>query len=338
MATIDIFNDNAFSMVELTAALEDVEYKPQWLGSIGLFQEESRRTSTVWIENRDQVLTLVPVTPRGAPLPQLTVGKRKGRNFESVRVAKGDRINASEIANVRAFGTDTELLQMQEEVTTRQTMIRDDLELTHEHMRLGAIQGKLLDADGSELYNWYDEFGIAEAAELVFNFATLIDGAFREKCAQIIRDMTRAAKGSWTPQTQVYALAGDQFYDALIKNKEVRDTYIGWAAAKDLQVASYWEPFQFGSINWVNYRGTDDGSKVAVAPDKVRFFPVGARGAFLRINTPGEFFDTINLPGKPFYGLTVPDRDRNAWVDVETYSYPLYIATRPGMLRKGRAA
>jgi hypothetical protein len=51
-----------------------------------------------------------------------------------------------------------------------------------------------------------------------------------------------------------------------------------------------------------------------------------------------EFFDTNNVPGQEFYALTIPDRDRNAFVDIEVYSYPLYIATRPEMLQRGKLA
>src|SRR5262249_5632554 len=158
--------------------------------------------------------------------------------------------------------------------------------------------------------------------EMVFQMATLVDGKFRKKCAEIIRTMAKASKGAFTQATQVYALCGDQFYDEVVANPEVRATYTGWAAAAELRQATLWEPFPFGSIQWVNYRGTDDGTTVAIPTDKVKFFPVGSPEAFLRVNTPGEFFDTINQPGQEFYPKTVPDRDRNAWVDVELYSYP----------------
>lgn len=336
MAGIDIFADNAFGLVELTAALEDIEYQPNWLGDLGVFTSKSVRTEKVTIERKDGVLTLVPTTPRGAPLPQNVKRMRNIRDFSTVRIAKGDHITASEIANIRAFGTDSEFVQVQAEIAERMTQIRTDLELTHEHMRLGAIQGLLLDSDGSILINWFDEWGIAQPAEVTWDFAALIDGKLRERCNQTIRTMAKAAKGAWTPATQVYALAGDAFYDALIKAPEVRATYLGWAAAADLRNANPWEAFPFGSINWVNYRGTDDGSKVAIPSEKVKFFPVNAPNAFLRVNSPGEFFDTINQPGQEFYAMTIPDEKRNAFVDIEVYSYPLYAATRPEMLLRGK--
>jgi hypothetical protein len=337
MAQIDIFNDDAFGLVELTAALEEMEYLPNWLGSLNIFTTRSVRTATVSIEKRAQELHLVPTTQRGAPLPQLTQGPRDMRDFRTVRVAKGDRLNASEIDGIRAFGSDTEFEAAQTEVATRMTAIRNDIDLTHENMRLGAIQGILLDADGSVIYNWFDEWGITQPAVITFDFTQLIDGRLREKITQIKRTMRKAAKGAWSAATQVFALCGDEFYDNLIRAPEVRATYLGWQAAADLrnEPPGPGEVFPFGGINWVNYQGTDDGSKVAIPTKTCKFFPVNAPNAFLRVNSPGEFFDTVNTPGQDFYAMTIPDRDRNAYVDIEVYSYPLYIATRPAMLLRG---
>lgn len=337
MASIDIFADNAFSLVELTAALEDVEYQPSQLGAMGIFTERSVRTEKITIERKETKLNLVQTSLRGAPPPPAEAQPRRNiRDFRAVRLMKSDHLEASEIAGIRAFGTESEFMQVQQEVLQRALNLRNDLELTHENMRLGAVQGIVTDADGTVLFNWFDEWGISQPAEVTWDFAALVDGKLREKCAQTIREIARAAQGAWSPGTQIVALCGDEFYDNLIKNAEVRATYLGWTAAADLRQASFWEPFPFGNILWMNYRGTDDNSKVAVPSTKVKFFPMNAPGAFLRVNAPGEFFDTINQPGQQYYALTIPDEKRNAFVDIELYSYPLYVATRPKMLLRGK--
>ena len=38
----------------------------------------------------------------------------------------------------------------------------------------------------------------------------------------------------------------------------------------------------------------------------------------------------------PGDALTIPDRDREAWVKLEVYSYPLFICTRPASLGRAR--
>lgn len=337
MATIDIFSDNAFSLVELTAALRDLEYAPNFLGSLGIFTSRSVRTETFAIEREGDKLTLVPVTERGAPLPQLTKPGRNLRDFRTVRVAKGDRLNASEIANIRAFGTESEFEQVQTEVADRMMRLRRDIDLTHEYMRLGAILGKVLDASGNLIYDWFAEWGFAEPAIINFNFSELTEGKLRKKTTGIKREIRRGAQGAWNTGTRIMALCGDEFYDNLIMAKEIRETYLGWSAAADLRGdGGEWEAFPFGGMTWVNYQGTDDNAKVAIPVDECRFFPVGAPEAFLRINSPGESFEMVNTPGQEFYALTVPDKDRDMWVDIEVYSYPQYVVTRPKMLRRGK--
>jgi hypothetical protein len=61
---------------------------------------------------------------------------------------------ADELQGIRAFGSETEMKELMSEVARRQLLIKNDMELTKENWRLGVIQGKLLDADGSLLYDW----------------------------------------------------------------------------------------------------------------------------------------------------------------------------------------
>ena len=48
----------------------------------------------------------------------------------------------------------------------------------------------------------------------------------------VIRPMVQALGGRWVPGARIMALCGDQFYDGLIANAEVRDSYKNWEAAK----------------------------------------------------------------------------------------------------------
>ncbi len=94
------------------------------------------------------------------------------------------------------------------------------------------------------------------------------------------------------------------------------------------------DAFDYAEIRWVNYRGSEE-SGVGVPTDEFRAFPV-APGIFEEGLSPGEFLDTINMPGKRQYPLVIPDKKRNMFVDLEIYSYPLYICKRPEALRRGR--
>ncbi len=71
--------------------------------------------------------------------------------------------------------------------------------------------------------------------------------------------MKRAAQGAWVEgRTRAVALCGDAFFDALISNPEVRSTYLNWMQAQELRQNLAFEVFNWGGIDWINYRGSDD--------------------------------------------------------------------------------
>lgn len=343
MATMDIFNDNAFSLVELTGVLEQFPHQPALLGQLGLFTPRPIRGETVGIESRAGVLSLIQTSARGTPVGERETEKRDLRDFRTRRIGKGDTLTAAEIQGIRAFGSESELMQVQAEVARRLAgpsgLIRD-IELTWEHMRMGAVQGIVTDADNSVIYNWYTEFGVQQPAEIDFDLdnASPESGAVRKKCNQVVRQMMKASAGAWIPgRTSVVGLCGDNFFDYLTMHPEVRQTYLNTAQASDLRDhAMPYENFRYGGITWINYRGTDDGSTVAIPTDLVKFLPAHTPGVFEVAFSPMESLEFVNTPGREMYSLMVPDRDRNMWVRVEVYSYPLFMCTRPAMLQRGK--
>jgi hypothetical protein len=127
-------------------------FLPTGIGELGLFTDNPIRTRALAVEQRKGQLTLIPTSPRGAPATERTTEKRAARYFEVPRLRHGDTIYADEIQSVRAFGQETEVMQLQTEVERRlagPTGLQSNMEFTFEHMRLAAIQGLLIDADGS---------------------------------------------------------------------------------------------------------------------------------------------------------------------------------------------
>jgi len=237
MASMDVFKGDAFSTFELTQAINAVPYVPSFLESLNLFEPVPVRTEFFAIEKRDNTLNLVQTTKRGAAPTSRTDDKRDLRYFPTVRVANHDRLNASEIQNIRAFGSDSELLQVQDEVMRKMVNLQRHQNLTHENMRLGAIQGIVKDADGSTIRNWYSEWGVSQPAEVTFAFttATAANGTIRGQCAAVVRAMARASKGAWIDgQSYVIGLCDDTFFDGLISNPETRATYLNQQEASQL--------------------------------------------------------------------------------------------------------
>jgi len=342
MASLDVFHQDPFSTVQLTTAVERNPYNPTGLGDLNIFEPDPIRTTALAVEQRQGKLVLIPFSDRGEEGTQRTTEKRSARYFDVPRLMHSDTIYANELQNIRAFGTESELMQVEAEVARRlngPTGLTSNIEYTWEFQRLAAVQGLCLDADSSVKFNWFDEFGITQAAEVGFNLAAQVANSLRPICNAITRTMARKSQGAFLPTTKVYALCGDNFYDAFVNHTDVIRTFLNWSAAADLRGNSQgaaFDVFNFAGINWLNYRGSDDASTIAVNTDKVKFFPVGAPGVFKVAYAPGESFEWVNTPGKPIYVIPIFDRDRRAWWKMEVYSYPLHICTRPEVLLSGK--
>ena len=341
---LDIFNQDPFKAIALTDAVQRNPYAPAGLGELNLFDPNPIRTSALAIEERTGVLKLIPLSQRGAEGTQRTTEQRKLRYFEVPRLMHDDTLYASELQGIREFGTESVLMQIETEVARRlsgPTGLLASVEYTKEYMRLGAIQGLMLDPkDGSTLYNWFDEFQITPTAEYAFNLAAGTLNTLRTLCNGIVRQMARKAQGAFVPTTRVFGLCGDVFYDTFVNHPDVVRTFVNWSDATAIRngdAGAAFKSFEFGGITWMNYRGSDDNTTIKVADDRVKFFPVGAPGIFREAMAPGETVDWVNTPGKPVYVLPIFDVMRRMFWKMEAYAYPLMICTRPEVLLSGRA-
>lgn len=333
MPNLDILANDVFRPVSMTRAARRLPYVPQLLGSLNLFTVDRIRTDRVGIRQLNGKLTLIPTTERGGDpvIGQSEAGEEV--YFKTPRLAKRQRKQAHEIQNIRSFDNPDELAQVQDYITGIQVSQRRDMELTHEFHRLGAIQGRLLDADGTTvLANFFTRFGISEPAEINFGLSNA-DTDVRGKCTAVVRAMTAAGAGTILPNTRIYALAGDNFFDALTSHPKVVDTYRYQEGARLREGLAY-ASLDFGGITWINYRGTDTASPVSIGADKARFFPVGAPDVFGVAFSPFEAAEFVNTQGEDIYSIVVWDQERRFWFQPEIYSYPLHYCRLPQVLQR----
>lgn len=329
MATMDIFNNPGFSAMSLSGMVDKLPYAPTLLDQLGIFEPMPVRTRQIFVDRREGSLALIGTSADGAPPEDLAPEDRDLVPLRTTRLTKRFTLYAAELDGIRAFGSETELEAVQTEYARRAARLKADMSLTHEYHRLGALQGILLDADGSTVIrNYYNDFGVTQSTTTLDLTST--STKLRSRCNAIARGLLR--KAGATGYGTIHALIGDSAYDALTDHPEVRGTYLNWAAAADLRAGKVFDDFTFGGITWHNYRGTDDNSTVAVPTNGIRFFPVGVPGVFKKAMAPLESLDFVGSPGQDTYMMNIPDRDRNMWVKGEIYSYPLYFCQRPDLL------
>ena len=331
----DIFNQDAFNALSLTAAINKGEFLPSQLGDV--FTAIPVNTKTIVVEEIGDTLSLVQSAPRGGIPGNRAEEKRTVRSFEVPHLPLEDRLNADEIEGVRAFGSETQMELITQKLQRKAARLRRDVELTWENLRLGAIKGTILDADGSTLYNLFTEFGVSQESEVDFDLdnASPASGALRKKIAQTVRLVCKNLKGA-APGYRLRALCGEAFWDDLIAHPEVRETYLNWQAAQDLRGESAYGRLSFGGIDWEEYRGTDDGSTLVVSTDKCHIFPAGISDLFLVHYAPAATVEFVNTEGLPLYEFQAVDPKYGRYVDVAVESNPLPICTQPKCLVQGK--
>lgn len=345
MATniLDTFNGDAFNIVALTAAIQDVPHTPNLLGSLGLFHAEGITTTDAAIEVEDGTLTVIPTSPRGSAPSQATGTRRKVRKVEVAHIARETVVYADSVQGVRAFGSgdpqNIEALLMAR--FSGPFGLRAQIELTMEHHRLGAIDGAVMDADGtSVLWDWFSFFDVPRPATVDVDFGALTaDGSdFELQCTSLIRAATTALGGLVLTGMQPVALCGDNFYDAVLGNKEVKTARRNRDTGKDGDIFGASLAFRrisFGGITWLNYQSGPDG-KVAVPSDEARLFPAGVPGLFQVFFSPADVWEAANSPGLPLYALQRRERQTESARVFEVQSNPLHLCSRPRALRRLR--
>ncbi len=323
MADIAIFEDDAFSVSSLTAAINEQEYLPGRISSLGLFREEGISTLTVQIEKDGDTLALVPAGERGTS--GLVVGgtKRTLIPFNTVHLPERFTIKADEIQGIRAFGTRSELQAVQDVVNKRLAKARRQLDATHEFQRMGALNGQVLDADGKTvLLDIYKAFGVnRQKLQMGLNSP---DTELRVKCGEAL-DMQEEALGSVT-STGSRALCGKNFWNKLIVHKSVKETYLNTMQAASLRGDAR-ESFEFGGIVWERYRGKVAGVSF-VHDDKAQLIPEGVPDLYISSFAPADYMETVNTQGIPYYSKIEP-LPFNKGVAGEAQSNPLHLCTRP---------
>lgn len=336
---LNIFQNDAFSLASMTGAINKVEFVPGRIGQMGLFKADPIRTKLAAIEVSNGRIELIKTSQRGEGFESRDK-RRKGtlKYFETKRLAVKDRITADDLAFLREFGTEDQIKQLAAEIARRQNADQNglmaDIDLTMEHMRLGAINGKLLDADGALLYDYFAEMGVSEPSVVNIDFSALTDGSLREWVQNnVIRHMRHKAKGARF--SQVHALCGAAAFDKLHKNKEFRETFLNTQAAAELRGSYDQVATPFGGALWEEYIGTDDAT-LEIGDNEIKFVPGGNNSIFRHVMSPGEKFSHVGQLGQPWYSWLNWDNEDNdpAWLDIKVAAYPLMLNTRPEMVRK----
>jgi hypothetical protein len=326
--------------------MREIKYVPSYISRLGLFTEYSVPTLTIGIEkDKDMNVFLVQSSPRGSAGQTFGKNKRSMRDLRIPHFQVDDAIYADQVQAVRAFGTEAAVETLQGHIADRAAEASQAFELTTEYHRLNLLtSGRLLDADGTVLYDYFSEMGESAPSELAWDLdnQSQVRGSLREKCDDVYRAMAATLDG--LPFSGIIALCGDNFFRSVVKNKEVYDIYLAMTGANTATLkngtinamasaaASMWGSFDFGNITFVNYRS---GQSVLVDTDRCYFAPVGVPNLFRTVYGPADYIETVNRPGQRLYAKQWP-MSNDKGVNLEFQTNTLHYCTRPRVLMRAR--
>lgn len=338
---LDIFNDDAFTLISLTGRINDLPYRPGQISASGLFHSDGIDTTIVALEKRQNDIGLVGLTPRGGPGETIGIKDDALLYFPVPHFQRDDAMMADEVQGRRAFGTnelDTILNRLDRKVQRH----LGDFDTTLEHQRVGAIKGYVTDKFGNIYLNLFQTFGIAPPEPIVFPFSVAA-----ARTSAIYGDIAKAARALRIRMedsidityTGVDAWCGASFFQALIDLPEVRGTYLNQTAAAELRGArniDAADTLDYGSIVWHRYRTgrkatAANGNSPFIGDTEARLVIRATQPIFETRFAPADYNETVNTIGLPRYMRMRPRRDDKG-MEIEVQMNSISYCTRPETL------
>lgn len=333
---LDIFSGDGFSATSLTRAINIVPNNYGRLREMNLFPAEPIPTTNVGIAYDNGTLNLLPTRARGAPPSLGTSGKRSLRQFSCFHIPHEDFVLADDVQNIVARTADGQVLDAVENMVNRKLMtMRNKHAITLEHLRMGALQGNILDSDGSTLLNLFTEFGVTQkSVDFVLGTGTT---DVKAKAREVVSYMEDNLQGE--TMSGVHVLASPEWYDKFIAHSKVEEIYKYYDGQNNPLRQDVRRGFPFHGLTVEEYRGSasylqEDGtfaSRRFIPAGEAIAFPVGTTEMYSTYFAPADFMDTVNMMGEEIYVKQAPT-EMNRSIRLHTQSNPLPIAKRPALL------
>lgn len=331
---LDVFKSNAaFTSMSLTTAINKLPYSPFKVGAMGIFKTQPVPNPRVAVEEYAGVLSIIPTSTRGGPAVLGKRGVRKLRDFTCPHIALEDTILADDILGIRKFGSEDQVEAIAEKVNDVLGEHRRKMEVTHEHMRIGALRGKVYDSDGTTLiYDYFDQFGISPTSiDFVFGTDTT---DIKAKCLEVIRAIEDAMGGMVF--SGVHCFANPTWFAKFIEHPVIEKAWDRWNDSLWLRTDQRKSGFEFCGITFEEYRGSIGGVDF-IPDDTARFFPVGAPDAYKVHFAPADFVETVNTMGLPIY-VKQERMEFDRGIKLHIQSNPLFMPNIPSALIEGTSS
>ncbi|OCC05253.1 hypothetical protein BA190_10140 [Labrys sp. WJW] len=340
MPEMDIFDNDAFSFVELTDRINRQPPVPGQIGDTLDFEERGVPTTSIAMIEINGTLQLVEPSARGGPGETIDHDKRTYRRLDTAHFQRDEHMYADEVQGVRndGFGGQNGLLTVQQMTDIKLARHARDFDLTNEYLKMGVLNGKVVSGKGVVVIDIYKEFGLVQPDPVDF---VLNDQAAKVRLAAdelrygMEQDLDATAYG------EVIAFCGNELWRKLIEHKEVRETYLNTAAAVELR-NSLPDDFSYGGIHWIRLKaGRRARAAVGgsfIPEDEARVCFKGVPDLYKSYFAPADYWDTVNTIGLPRYAREMTEDRTAKSARFEVQTNPLHVITQPKTLRRLKLA
>jgi hypothetical protein len=335
---LDLFDDPVFAARALVDSINIVPNTYGRINELGLFPIRGVATTYVEVEYKNGVLNLLRTAERTTRGTAAVRGKREVRIFKVPHIPHLDCIGSEDLQNRIPFGATDALDRVQNAVNEKLEDMASKFHITLEALRASALNGVLLDADGSTIVNFFTEFGITEK---VVDFDLTNDAAnITAKHHEVLRHMEDNLHGE--TMSSAHALCSPEFFDEYVTHPAVEKAYTYYQSQAEPLKRDVRKGFLHKGILWEEYRGNAnylaaDGSTINrkfIPAGEARIFPLGTRETFQTYLAPPTALSEVNSAPREDQMVYVTQKrlDHDEGIEFKAQANPLPLVKRPALL------
>lgn len=317
-------SNSQFGLRPMTEAINKLPSTPSIIRELGLFKPKYHTTTFVRLGEKNRALALVSAVPRGAAGEGVNTEYNHIGNFDMLHLIKHDQILADDVQNLASWGTDNKAATIAELVNDKLADMKQDIEHTREHLMFGALQGKILNADGSELIDIYKRFGLTRQK-------TTLATAAKDNLTigfEAIKTMARKNRKGENVSGWI-CLCSAKFFNAIISHQSIIDIYLRHQEAKAYR-DGFDGTFETAGIRFIQY-DEEFASGAKIADGSAIFVPQGTRDTFYEHFAPANINGAVNTRAQAYYAQREKLSFDKGW-QLEAQSNPLPLVHRPELV------
>lgn len=319
-------NNQDYGVRPMSEAINRISVPPTIIEELGIFKKTALTTTYVNVEQKQGVLKLVDAVPRGTPGQAVKDYRGPVKTFNCLHLPKDDVVRADDVQNIRSFGTDNKTDAVATKVAEKLAMMKSDISYTIEHLRLGALQGKILNADGTELVDIYKEFGLSR--QKIALALTGEDAHVGKALDGVVRTLNQKRQGEMVRGYAV--LCGNEFLESIIYHPSIKDIYLRYQEAKAYREGKTAFAFEHQGIKFIHY-DHKFGNDSDIADNQGIILPLGTSTTFREYYAPADMNVAVNTMALEFYASREKLPHDKGW-SLHAQANPLPLVLRPELV------